>query len=58
MHELSKVPEFEIVKKWNRTPKSEDHVLPLEEINEKNLEDIDLVIRVINLLNDKKFEGH
>lgn len=56
MHELSKVPEFEIVKKWNRTPKPEDHVLPLEEINEKNLEDIDLVIGFIDFVNGRNFK--
>ncbi|PAV63151.1 hypothetical protein WR25_12407 [Diploscapter pachys] len=55
VHELSKVPEFEVVKKWNRTPRPEDHVLPLEEINEKNLEDIDLVIEVADPSVIKKY---
>ncbi|CAJ0578576.1 unnamed protein product, partial [Mesorhabditis spiculigera] len=42
--ELRKLPEFEVVRVWNRS--HIDGIQPIEEINEKNLKDIDLVVEV------------
>nr|CAD2173807.1 unnamed protein product [Meloidogyne enterolobii] len=44
--ELSKSPEFLLQKIWNRTEDSNEGVLPLSELNEENLKDIDLIIEV------------
>uniref|UniRef100_A0A1I8BDH7 Aspartate dehydrogenase n=1 Tax=Meloidogyne hapla TaxID=6305 RepID=A0A1I8BDH7_MELHA len=44
--ELSKSPEFALQKIWNRTEDPNEGVLPLSELNEENLKEIDLIIEV------------
>ncbi|KAF7625990.1 hypothetical protein Mgra_00009839 [Meloidogyne graminicola] len=44
--ELSKSPYFSLEKIWNRTEDFNEDVLPLSELNDQNLKNIDLVIEV------------
>ncbi|KAK6047532.1 hypothetical protein COOONC_14963 [Cooperia oncophora] len=44
--ELNRIEGFEVLRIWNRTPNSTKGVLPLEEIVEEHLSDIDLVVEV------------
>lgn len=45
-HELSKSDKFTVEKVWNRSEDERENVLPLTELTEENLKDIDLVIEV------------
>ncbi|KAI6176392.1 Aspartate dehydrogenase domain-containing protein [Aphelenchoides bicaudatus] len=45
-HELTKSDQFTVEKIWNRSEDERENVLPLTELNEENLKDIDLVIEV------------
>uniref|UniRef100_A0A914Y2G2 D-isomer specific 2-hydroxyacid dehydrogenase NAD-binding domain-containing protein n=1 Tax=Panagrolaimus superbus TaxID=310955 RepID=A0A914Y2G2_9BILA len=44
--ELKNRQEFDVVKIWNRTPIENENVLPLEDITDETLKDLDLVIEV------------
>ncbi|XGW13857.1 hypothetical protein V3C99_000277 [Haemonchus contortus] len=46
VNELNRLDEFEVVRIWNRTPNAAKNVLPLEEIVDDQLRDIDLVVEV------------
>jgi predicted dinucleotide-utilizing enzyme len=45
-HELSKSDQFVVQRVWNRTEDPNENVLPLSDLVEENLQDIDLVIEV------------
>jgi predicted dinucleotide-utilizing enzyme len=45
-HELNKSDKFEVVTVWNRSEDENEHVLPLTDLTDERLKDIDLVIEV------------
>jgi predicted dinucleotide-utilizing enzyme len=45
-HELNKSDKFTVSKVWNRSEDEQEKVLPLTELTDEHLKDIDLVIEV------------